>query len=165
MTDHEADADLKVLFLCFLIQGKHLSCGRAIRGERFFHEDVDAFLDGILVVDPAEDAGGGEDGNVARTKGVNGLFVGIEPNELSLGRNIHLVGDIGAALQGFPLGFEVPFKDIGHGVEADRALFGGGLEGIDHRSGTSSSAADETESNRGIVVGGKHMRNGNSGES
>src|SRR5262249_55167416 len=61
---HEADADLQLALLRLLGQLEHLAGAGAVHRGGLLHEDVDALLDGVVEVDPAEGRRRGEDGEV-----------------------------------------------------------------------------------------------------
>ena len=82
---HQADADLEVLLLGLFAQGEHLAraSGPSTR-DRLFHEDVEALLDGVGEVHPAEGRRRGEDHHVARLQAVHRLLVAVEADELAV---------------------------------------------------------------------------------
>ena len=95
VADHQPYADLEVFLRRFGGQLQHLPRGGAVNAERLFNEDVDALLDRIAEVDPAEGRVGGEDRHVAGLQAVHRFAVRVEADELAvlgdvdLGRELH----------------------------------------------------------------------------
>ena len=67
----------------------------AVGDERLFHEDIQAFLDRVAEMHPAESQRRGEDGDVARLQAIHGVLVAVEADELAVVRHIHFVGVLG----------------------------------------------------------------------
>ena len=88
---HQADADLEVLLLRLLAQGEHLAGGRAVDGDRLLHEGIEALLDRVAEMHPAEGRRRGEDDDVARLEAVHGLLVAVEADELAVVGHVDLV--------------------------------------------------------------------------
>ena len=65
MAAHQADADLEVLLLGFLVQREHPARTRTVDRDRLFHEDVDALVDRVLEMHPAEGRRRGENDDAA----------------------------------------------------------------------------------------------------
>ena len=91
---HQADADLEVLLHRFLGQLEHLPRGRAVDRDRLLHEDVQALLDGVGEVHPAEGRRRGEDRDVARLQTVHRLLVAVEADELAILGHVDLVAEL-----------------------------------------------------------------------
>ena len=66
----------------------------AVGGHRLFHEDIQALLDRIGEVNPAESRRRGEDGHVARLQAIHRLLVGVEADELAVGRHVDFGADL-----------------------------------------------------------------------
>ena len=87
---HQPDAHLEVLLRCGLTQREHALARGPINRHGLLHENVQALLDRVGEVHPAEGRRGREDDNVARLQAVDCLLVGVEPDELSLDRHVEL---------------------------------------------------------------------------
>src|SRR5687768_11589986 len=89
MTTHEASSDLEPLLLCFFACPDHAPHAWRIRGERFFHEDVDAFLHCVFQLLRTESRIAGEHGDVAgtRSQAVDGLLERVESDKLPVLRH------------------------------------------------------------------------------
>ena len=86
----QADADGQVLLLGFFGRGQNHPHAGAVDGDRLFHEDVLAGLDGRLEMDRAEAGRRGQDHQVGT--GVDRLLIGVEADELPLLGNVDLLG-------------------------------------------------------------------------
>ena len=123
----EADADFQILLFRFLGGGEDSADAGSIDGDRLFHENVFALLDGFFEVHRAEAGRRGEDDDVGQR---DRLFVGVEADELVFFRHVDAVGLI--ALGHFFLSVliravEAIAKDVGHGDEFDRPFGAQGL--------------------------------------
>ena len=94
VADHQAHADLEILLLGLLGQLEHLPRGRAVHGDRLLHEDVQALLDGVGEMHPAERRRRGEDGHVAGLQAIHGLLVAVEAEEPAFLRHVQPVGGL-----------------------------------------------------------------------
>ena len=61
---HQSDTDLQIFLQGFFVKGQHLASAGAVNGDGLFHEDVQAFFDGILEMDPAKSRWSCQDDNV-----------------------------------------------------------------------------------------------------
>ena len=152
-------------------QRQHLPGAGPVDGRGLLHEDVDALVDGVAEVDPAEGAGRGEEDDVARPEAVHGLLVGIEAEEPTVGRDVDLGGvpaadrAIDRPAGGVPAGrrqrlvahLEPVLEHVGHRHELDRAAPGG--ERIGGGPGAATAAADQRELDR-VALSGMHGRQG-----
>ncbi len=96
-------------------------------------------------------------------RAINGLAVGVEADEATVGGNVHtvfvfLAEDLESAV-------ETVLEQIGHHRELDRAF--GRIEGVGHRAAAAATAADERQAN-GVILGSvdpgnAHARKGRSG--
>ena len=55
---------------------------------------MEALLDGIGILDPAESGRGAENDDVARLEGVHGRLESVEAEEASFGRDVDLTGEL-----------------------------------------------------------------------
>src|SRR5262245_44561395 len=78
-------------FAGFFSKLEHPPRSRAIRSQRFLHEDVEALLDGITKMNPAKSQRGRENDHVAGFEAIHGLLVTVESHELAIFGNVHLV--------------------------------------------------------------------------
>ena len=60
---------------------------------RLLHEDVQALLDRVGELDPAERRRRGEDDDVAGLQAIHRLLVGVEADELAVLRHVDLVAE------------------------------------------------------------------------
>ena len=155
MAAHQAHAHLEVLLRRLLGQREHLARGGAVDRDRLLHEDVQALLDGVGEVDPAEGRRRGEDRHVARLQAVHRLLVGVEADELAVLGHVDLVGEL--LLQLRVAAVEAVLEDVGHGHQLDRAVLG--RQGVGRRAGAAAAAADQGHLDR-VVLGGVDGRNG-----
>ncbi len=88
---HQAHADLEILLDRFLRQFQHPTRCRAVHRDRLLHEDIDALVNGIGEVDPAEGRRRGKNHDVARCQAIDGLLVAVEPDELAIVGDVDLV--------------------------------------------------------------------------
>ena len=131
---HEAGGDLEVLLLRELRGGQQPAVGRGVDGERLLHEDVDALLDRVLEVQRAEGGRGGQHDHVAGAETVDRLPVGVEAQELPLGRHVQTVLELWQLLgEVLEAALNLVSKEVGHGIELDRAA--GRREGVGHGAG------------------------------
>ena len=159
---HETDAALEVLGVCFLREFQHAhGCGR-VGGKRLFHEDVQAALDGVGKVYPAEGKRCGQNDNIARIESVHRLTVGIEPDELALSGNIDLVFIfLKSAVHGFDGTVQLVLKNIS---DSDQFRFRiGNRQGLLGGTASASAATDERHFDL-VSRGSKNVRDGNTGE-
>ena len=153
---HQADADLEVLLLRLFAQGQHPAGRRAVDRDRLLHEGVDALLDRVAEVDPAEGRRRGEDDDVARLEAVHRLLVAVEADELVVAADFDLVAVF--LLELFIASVEPVLEDVGHGDELDGAcLVESALLG---RAGAAAAAADQGHADR-VVLGRVDHRHGN----
>ena len=94
VTGHQAHAHLEVLGHRLLAELEHPAGSRAVGRQRLLHEDVQALLDGVGKMHPAERQRRGEDRNVARLQAIHRLLVAVETDELALLGHVHLVGEL-----------------------------------------------------------------------
>ena len=119
MAGHQAHAHLEVLRRRLLGQLEHPAGGRAVDRDRLLHEDVEALLDGVGEMDPAEGRRRGEDRDVARLQAIHRLLVGVEADELAVLGHVDLVGEL--LLQVAVAALQPVLEDVGHGHQLDRA--------------------------------------------
>ena len=139
VADHQTDTDLEVLRVGLPGQLDHAACRGAVDGDGFFHEDVEALLDGVGEVDPAEGRWGREDDDVTRVETVHGFLVAVEADELMLLGDVELPG-IAAAETLIGAG-HAGFENVGQGNELDRAVLD--RQGIRGGAGAAPAAADQ----------------------
>ena len=122
--------------------------GRRVGGERFLHEDVYAFLDGIFQLARAEARIAAEHRDVARFQAVDRLAVGVESGESPL-RGTSTCWDTAGRVphRRWPAGPE----KVGHGDQLDRPA--GGLHGVAHRAGSAAATTDERQADRIVLCG------------
>ena len=149
MARHQADAHLEVLGRRLLAQLEHPARGRAVGRHRLFHEDVQALLDGVAEMHPAEGQRRGEDGDVARLQAIHRLLVGVETDELAILGHVDLVGEL--LLELLVAAAEAVLEDVGHGDQLDRPLLD--RQGVGRRAGAAAAAADQGHLDR-VVLGG-----------
>jgi len=135
---HEADPDLEVLCVGLLGHRQHPARSRAVRGDRLFHEHVEALLDGVLEVHPAEGEGGGENGDVPGAQRVHGVLVAVKADEAAVFRHVDLVGEL--RLDGLVAVVQLLLEHVRHGNELGLA---GLAERVDHCTGAAAAAADQ----------------------
>ena len=173
MPGHETGADLEVLLLGSFARPQDAFDAARVGREILFHEHVDALLDGILQVRRAESGVGGQHRHVARAQAINGVPIGVEAQELPLGRHVdkvaqrllqHGVGLINLVLADISHGNQF---DRPAGARADRPLGAtviaqdqpAGRHGIGHRAAAPSTAADQGQVD-GVVGCRMNVRNG-----
>ena len=144
---HEAHGDLHVFRHRQLVQIDHPPRGRAVGGDRLFHEDVDALLDRVFVMHPAERHRRGEDRDATRLQRVDGILVAIEAHELPVLRHIDLCGML--RLEALQAAFELPLEHIRHRHQLDRRAGHG--ERVRGSAGAAATAADERDL-EGVVL-------------
>jgi hypothetical protein len=152
---HETDADLEILLFRLFIERKQATRGGAVGADRLFHENMHAFLDGVFEMHPAEGHRRGEDGHVAFAQHVDGVFVGVEADELRVLGHGHavrvLLGEV------FKAGVETVLRHVSHRDEACHARL------HPHRvarcASATTAAANESRLDL-ITAGGMHMREG-----
>ena len=120
-----------------------------IGGKGLLHEDIDALLHRVFDVDGADVGPGGAHGNVAGAQDVDGLLVGVEAQEHPVRRHVGMVRKL--LFDRFELALHGADVEVRHGVQLDGSLVGG-VEGVNHRSGTPASGPDQGQSD-GVVVG------------
>ena len=91
MAPHETDADLEVLLFGFFCGIQPAATRRCVGGKRFFGEDIHALADRVLEHQGPEGGMRGQQYDIVGPEAVDGLFVGVETNELTFGRDIDLV--------------------------------------------------------------------------
>ncbi len=89
MTAHQTARDLQILGLGGLPGLDHSSDSRGIHRERFFHEHMATFGDGILEVQGPKGRWRGKDHRIAGVERIDRFAIAIEADELPVG------GDIG----------------------------------------------------------------------
>ena len=112
VTAHQAHAHLEVLGIRLLGEVEHPPRRRSIDRHRLLHEHVQALLDGVGELDPAERRRRREDHDVPGLQGVHRLLVPIEPDELPVVRDVHLVRVL--ALQALVGGLQAVLEHVGH---------------------------------------------------
>ena len=162
---HQADADLQVLLDRLLGQRQHLPRGRAVDGDRLLHEDVQALLDRVGEVDPAEGRRRGEDDDVAGLQAVHRLLVAVEADELLVFLDQQLVAAAELLVELVVAVLELGVEDVGHGDELDRAARG--VQGVGGGAGAAAAAADQGDLDRvalaGVDEGHRGLREGRGG--
>jgi hypothetical protein len=135
---HEAGGDLEVFGGGEFAGFEDPAYAWGIDGEGFFHEDMDAFVDGVFEVQGAEGGWGGEEDDIIFIERVDGFFEAIEAGELAFRGGVDLLGEA------FPElgvgGLDFTGEDIGEGPELGGALGGEGLAG---GAGAAAATADE----------------------
>jgi len=157
MAAHDAAANLEVLLLGPLARPDHPLQAARIGGERLLHEHVDASLDGVVEVDLAECRVRREQRHVAGAgaEAIDGLPVGVEAQELPLGRDIDLVGM--PLAERLVRSAELVLEQVGHGIQL--GLPAGDRQGVSHRAAPAVAAADDRQPDRAILLG-MHRRDG-----
>ena len=97
VADHQADADLQVLLLRRFAEFQHPPGGGTVHRHRLLHEDVQALVDGVAELHPAEGGRRREDRDVAGLEAIDRFSVGVEADELAVLRDVHLRRRIAAA--------------------------------------------------------------------
>ena len=87
---HQAAGDLEVLLLGLLAGLEHAADAGGVDGERLLHEHVAALRHGVFHVDRPEGRGRGQQHDAAGADAVDGLLVGVEAEELAVGRHVDL---------------------------------------------------------------------------
>ncbi|MDT8300194.1 MAG: hypothetical protein RQ760_01840 [Sedimentisphaerales bacterium] len=123
VTGHQSHAHFEVLCRCLLGKLEHPPAGRAVHGDRLFHENIDAFFDCIGEMHPAECRWGCKDSYIPRTQTINRLLISVEADEPATPWNIHLIGV--PSIQIFVTAVKAMFEHIAHGDELDRTSFYG----------------------------------------
>jgi hypothetical protein len=161
MARHETDADFEVLLHGFFGQGEHAAGTWAVARERLFHENVDAFFDSVLEVDPAEGERSGEDGHIAFAESVDGVFEGVEAEEFVV-VHFNVAADLGVAFEAGESGVEFVLEDVSHGDEFGAAFLDG--ESVFGGAATASAAADQGDFDL-VAPLGVNSRESDTGES
>ena len=78
MSAHKSNADLELLGFGLFIEFEHLTGGKTIWGNGFFHENVQTLFNRLRKVNPTKCTWRGKDGNVTRFKGVHRVFVAVK---------------------------------------------------------------------------------------
>jgi len=158
---HEANADFEVLLHGLFGEGEHAAGAWAVARERLFHENVDAFFDGVLEVDPAEGERRGEDGDVAFAERVHGVFEGVEAEEFVVA-HFNVAADFRVAFEAGECGVEFVFEDVRHGDEFGAAFLDG--EGVFGGAAAASTATDKGDFDL-VAALGVNSRESDAGES
>ncbi len=140
MPAHQADADLEVLGPRFLGQLQHLTRARPVHRDRLLHEDVEALLDGVGEMHPAEGRRRGQDHHIARPETIHRFLVGVEVDELAVVGNVHLLAQ--RPLQVAVAVLQTIRENVGHGDELGRAVLA--LEGVLGGAGAAAAASDQS---------------------
>ena len=135
---HEADPDLEVFCVGLLGHLQHAARSRAVCGDRLFHEHVEALLDGVLKVHPAEGERRGKNCDVAGPQRIHGVLVAVEADEAAVFRHVDLVGEL--RLDGLVAVVELRLEDVRHG---DKLRLAGLAERVDDGTGAAAAAADQ----------------------
>ena len=157
--DHQADADLQVLLHGRFAELEHAAGGGAVHRDRLLHEDVQALLDGVAELHPAERGRRGEDGDVAGLEAVDRLAVPSKPmNWRSCGTSIWTAN----CCRRRPwLSASFGREDVGHGDQLDGAVLD--AERVFRGAGAAAAAADQRELD-GVVLRRMDMRKGHAGQ-
>ncbi len=159
MPYHQTHAYLQALGVGLLREFQHPLRGGTVHGHRLLHEAMQALLDGVLKLHPAERRRRAEDHDVAGLHRVHRLFVGVEAQESAFLRNVHLRFEL--RLQFVDAGIELGRHHIGHGCQFHRSVGNG--QRIDRRARSTPAAADERDVDR-IVLRGEYVRQRNAGK-
>src|SRR4051812_2070920 len=81
VTNHETYGDLEIFVIRLLRQIEHAFGRDAVGDDWLLHEDVQATVDGVLEVQPAECERSGKDRDVAGAQAVHRFFVSVEADE------------------------------------------------------------------------------------
>jgi hypothetical protein len=129
MPDHQTHADLQVLALGLFAQCDHAPRGGAVHRDRLFHEHVQAPVDGVAEMHPAERRRCRQNGHVAWLQAVHSLAEGVEADELPVRWHVHLGSKTAAQV---PVAVaQLLREDVGHGHQLDgpvldaQRVFGG----------------------------------------
>ena len=161
MAGHEAHADFEILFHGLLGEGEHAAGTWAVARERLFHENVDAFFDGVLEMDPAEGERSGEDGDVAFAESVDGVLKRIEAEKLVV-VDLNIAPGFGVAFEAGEGSIKFAFEDIRHGDKFGAAFLDG--EGVFGGAAAASAASDKSDFDL-IAALGVNCRESDAGES
>ena len=155
---HQSNSDFQVLGLGLLVELQHLAAGRTVHGEGLLHEHVQPLGDSVAELNPAESRGCGQDDDVPWLQAIHGLLIAVEPNELAVLRDIHLVFLL--LLEAFKAVVELLLEHVGHGDELGGAALAG--KGVVGGAGSAPPAADEGYLDeiapRGVDMGEGHPR-------
>jgi hypothetical protein len=123
MADHKAHTHLEILLHGLFGQFQELASARTIYRDRLFHKDVDALLDSIREMNPAECRWRCKNSHITGIKAVHCLSVTVEADEPAILRHVHLI--IVPFLQSFVTAGKPVFEDVSHGDELNRTVFDG----------------------------------------
>jgi len=125
---------------------------RHVAGKSLLHENMDAALDSVLDLRGTKPGVAGQHGHVPWSKAVNGIPIGIEPNELSFSRHIDPVSVLGGQIG---VGGCHPLrKQIRHRHQLYRAVRR--IISIYNGAAAAPSAADQRKLN-GVALSGVHI--------
>ena len=136
----EAGTDREVLLFRHLHGFDERAVAGGVGGDGFFGEDVFVLLHRILHVQRAESRRRREDHEIDTA--IDDLLVGVESDELVVGRNLDAVGDILLCLQPVQALLQLVGKRVGDRREDDALV---GMERLRGGSGTASTASDQTD--------------------
>ena len=156
---HQSHAHFQVFRRRLLGELEHPAGSRAVRRQRFFHENVQPLLNGVSKMHPTKRQWRRKDRDVAGLQTVHRLPVCVEANELAVCGHIHLAGAVTA--QSVITGLEAVIEDVGHGDELDRDAFY--IQSICRGTGTAAAAADQGDLDA-VVPGGVNARNRHAGQ-
>jgi hypothetical protein len=159
VANHQAHTNLEVLARGQFTEFEHTLRGRPVDGHGLLHKRMQAPIDGVLEVDPAESGWRPEDHDAAGLQGVHRILIGVEAEEAALRRNV----DFRAELSLQPVVVVVQFlgDDVGDGDEFGRPILDG--KGLARGASTAASRADQRDFD-GAGYGGVHMRQGDAGK-
>ena len=159
MTAHHAGGDLEVFPFGGFARAQDAFESARIGRERFFHENMHSFLDGVFDVRRAKGGVSGAKHNIARAQAVDRLAITVEPDELAIARHIDFLPILlGQVRMG--VGQSVR-EDIGHGDELHGTA--GRLERVGDRATPATAATNDRQPDR-VVLGSMHSGQGHSRE-
>src|SRR5205814_2244567 len=119
----------------------HAARSRTVRGQWLLHENIEALLDRIRVMNPAERERRRENGDVALLQRVHRFLEGVEADELRIVRYI----DVGAcfAFDRVKAGVHAVLENIRHGGELDGAFLD--AKSVGGGAGAATAAAHQSD--------------------
>jgi hypothetical protein len=127
----------------------------AVHGCGLLHEDIEALLNSVVKLGPAERRRRGHDRHVARLEAVQRFLVGIEADKTPAFGHSGAIGELLAEI--LVAGSKPVGKYVGHGDQLDGAALG--AQGILGGAGAPAAATDQGHLN-GIILAGVDLRDG-----
>ena len=149
MAATEPAGDFEVLLRRLFAGIEHAADARGVDGERLFHEHVAALRHGIFQVDRPKRGRRSQEHDSARTDCIDRLLVGIEADELTVRRDIDLLGHW-VAVQPRDTALHAVCEKIGGG---DQFCGPRGLQGLADRPVAAAAAAHQGNLDRVVLAG------------